>query len=66
VIVELSISQEDARAWEYFLRRRYGKKRAGLKTLIVIAVRQEVVAQARQEMDECGYHIAVAEKKEGK
>jgi hypothetical protein len=50
--IELYVSERDARAWEYFLRRRYGKKRAGLKALVEIAVRQEVAAQAKKELDE--------------
>ena len=59
MIVRITISRRDARTWEYYLRRRYGKKRMGLERLIKIAVSQEVAAQAQKELDETGYHVPV-------
>lgn len=57
--VTLTFTNDDARVIASFLRTRYGKdKRATLRGLCEVAVRTEVVAQARVELEK-------AEREEG-
>jgi len=45
--IEINISEEEARRIKWFLQRRYRKKKTvKLKTLILLAIRTEVVEEA--------------------
>lgn len=48
--IELTFRDDDARVVAHFLRQRY-KSKAALKRLAMIAVRREVAAQAKIELE---------------
>jgi len=43
----IKVSEEEGREWEYYLRRRYGKKSMRLERLAKIAIRSEVEDEAK-------------------
>ena len=50
--IEIRFRSDEARAIQAYLAQRYGKRKdTDLATLVKIAIRQEVAAEARKELD---------------